>query len=451
MVGLIPRILYEDNHLLVVEKPANIPVQADSSGDEDLLSILKAYIKEKYNKPGDVYLGLCHRLDRPVGGVMVFARTSKAAERLTAQFASRQAHKRYAAVVEGASPVHAALSDYIRETDSVRRAEVLSSPAPDAKPATLSFDTLARAGGHALLDIDLRTGRKHQIRAQLAHHGWPIRFDQRYNPHPTPGQIALWAYSLSFEHPTKKERVSFYSAPQGEAFAPFSTQLAALPLYEYCAAVYADAQLLVVAKRAGVEVSAADAGEASLQALLTPYFGPVTPCHRLDANTEGLVLFARTEEAEAALLAAFREGRVDKTYHALVLGRMEQREATLSAWAVKDAEQGLLRVYAAPSEGALPIQTGYRVLAEAEGYSFLEIRLYTGRTHQIRAHLAYLGHPVLGDDKYGDRATNRAFGRKRQALLCFRLALNEPPGSPLAYLNGRVFECPWDIGMDEKE
>ena len=321
---MTPHILYEDNHLLVVEKHPNIPVQADSSGDEDLLSILKAYIKQKYNKPGDVYLGLCHRLDRPVGGVMVFARTSKAAERLTAQFASRQAHKRYAAVAEGNPPAEAELDDSIRETDSVRRAEVLFAPAPDAKPARLSFQTLGRAEGYALLDIDLRTGRKHQIRAQLAAHGWPIRYDQRYNPRPAPGQIALWAYALSFEHPTKKERMEFVSLPQGEAFRPFAAQITALQLYAYCAAVYADDNLLVVAKRAGVETAAADAGEESLEARLTPCFGRVFPVHRLDANTEGLLLFARNEEAERALLISLKEGRVEKYYHALVAGRMEK-------------------------------------------------------------------------------------------------------------------------------
>lgn len=445
-MAVTPRILYEDNHLLVVEKPVNLPVQADSSGDADLLSILKAYIKEKYQKPGDVYLGLCHRLDRPVGGVMVFARTSKAAERLTAQFASRQAHKRYAAVVEGGPPQRAALTDYIRGTDSVRRAEVLPSPAEGAKPARLAFRAMAGAGGYTLLDIDLYTGRKHQIRAQLAAHGWPIRFDQRYNPRPESGQIALWAYALAFEHPTRKERMEFFSPPRGEAFAPFGVPLAALPVREYCDAVYADERLLVVAKRAGVEVSRADAGEESLEARLSPYFGALYPVHRLDANTEGLLLFARTEKAQETLLCAMKEQRIEKYYRAAVLGRMEQKEGVLSAWAAKDAEKGMLRVYASERPGAVPIRTGYRVLSESGGRTLLEVRLYTGRTHQIRAHLAFLGHPVLGDDKYGDRAANRAAGLKRQALLSYRIVLHEPAESPLAYLDGRAFVCPWELG-----
>ncbi len=447
MAVSVPPILYEDNHILVVEKPANTPVQADSSGDEDLLSILKAYIKEKYNKPGAVYLGLCHRLDRPVGGAMVFARTSKAAARLSAQFALRQAQKRYAAVVEGDIPPSGELTDYIRDTEGALRVEVSPDPAPEARQAVLRYQVLAREGAYALLDIALLTGRKHQIRAQLAAHGWPIRFDQRYHPSPARGQIALWAYSLAFEHPTKKERMQFFSLPHGGAFAPFSTQITALPVQDASDVVYADENLLVVAKRAGVEVTAADGGKDSLQARLEPYFGALYPVHRLDANTEGLLLFARTPEAERDLAAAIKEQRIEKYYRCIVLGRMQRQEAILEAWAKKDAEAGRLYVFDSPSPGALLIKTGYRVLETDGEQSLLEVRLYTGRTHQIRAHLSHTGHPVLGDDKYGDRAANKAAHRRRQALLAYRLALHFSQDSPLFYLDGKEFVCPWELVM----
>ncbi len=446
-VHMTPEILYEDNHLLVVVKPPNLPVQEDSSGDDDLLSILKRYIKQKYSKPGDVYLGLCHRLDRPVGGVMVFARTSKAASRLTEQFKGRGTKKRYAAVVEGSAPQNGTLVSYLRETEGVKRVEVLSTPVPGAKEARLNFTKLAEQDGHSLLDIELFTGRKHQIRAQLASAGYPIRFDQRYHPNPSRGQIALWAYSLSFEHPTKKERMQFVSLPEGEAFVPFREQLPALSVREYCSLVYTDARLLVVAKRAGIEVTAEDGGKDSLQARLTPIYGELYPVHRLDANTEGLLLFARDEAAQTALLFAFSEDRIEKYYHALVYGRIQEKSSTLSAWAIKDAERARLLVYDAPRQGALSIKTGYRVLAQAEDRTLVEIRLYTGRTHQIRAHMAHIGHPVLGDDKYGDREVNKAAGLKRQALVSYRTVLHEPESSELDYLDGREFVCPWDLTL----
>lgn len=443
----VPSVLYEDNHLLVVEKPPNLPVQADSSGDADLLSILKAYIKEKYNKPGDVYLGLCHRLDRPVGGVMVFARTSKAAARLSAQFSSRQAEKRYIAVVEGAPPQSAALCDYLRAEEGEARVRVFPEPAPDAKQAKLSFRAMAKSGGFALLDISLSTGRKHQIRAQLSAHGWPIRFDQRYHPAPARGQIALWAYLLSFDHPTKAERMRFFAKPRGEAFAPFDAQVTGLAVRDVCDAVYADENILVAAKRAGVEVTIADGGENSLEALLAPHFGKLYPVHRLDANTEGLLLFARNASAEAELLEAVRSQRVEKYYQCLVRGVPHKRQDVLEAYSRKDAQAGKLFVYDDPVPGALPIKTGYRVLGEEDGNSLLEVRLYTGRTHQIRAHLAHIGHPVLGDDKYGDREANKAAHMRRQALLAARLTLHFEADSPLAYLDGKTFTCPWELAL----
>ena len=199
-------ILYEDNHLLVVEKPANIPVQADASGDEDLLSRCKAYIKEAHHKPGEVYLGLVHRLDRPVGGVMVFARTSKAAARLTAQFQNRQAKKRYAAIVEGDPQAKDTLVDWLLKDESTNTSRVVPEGTEGAKRAVLDYRTLARDGKTALLDVSLGTGRPHQIRVQLSSRHLPIVGDMRYNPAERPGnQIRLWAYLLTIQHPTLGE------------------------------------------------------------------------------------------------------------------------------------------------------------------------------------------------------------------------------------------------------
>lgn len=154
-------VLYEDNHLLVVEKPPNLPVQADSSGDADLLTRAKAYIGKKYNKPGAVYLGLVHRLDRPVGGVLVLARTSKAAARLCAAFAGhRGVAKRYCALVCGAPRAEAKLEGWIARDEATGDARLTAPHAPGAKPASLSYRLVAQAGDLSLLDINLYTGRQ---------------------------------------------------------------------------------------------------------------------------------------------------------------------------------------------------------------------------------------------------------------------------------------------------
>jgi len=206
-------ILYEDNHLLVVEKPANLPTQADSSGDDDLLSILKRYIAEKYNKPGAVYLGLVHRLDRPVGGVMVFARTSKAAARLSEAFRSHAQHRRYLAVTEGEFDRPLEPTDYLLKDGRTGMVRVVRPDAPGAKQARLISRPLAARDGLTLTDVQLFTGRAHQIRVQHAHAGHPLYGDMRYG-HGVPGrQIALWAYYLELEHPTRHEMLSFTAAP----------------------------------------------------------------------------------------------------------------------------------------------------------------------------------------------------------------------------------------------
>lgn len=221
------QILYEDNHILVVVKPPNIPVQADKSGDMDMLSMLKAYVKEKYNKPGEAYMGLVHRLDRPVGGVMVFARTSKSAARLSEQFQAQSVYKAYAAIVEGDAPHEARLVDYILPEKNEKRVRVYPAQVEGAKRAELQFHTLARHEGVSCLDITLLTGRKHQIRAQLSAHGYPILYDQRYHKDPKKGQIALYAYAVRITHPTKKVDMLFTSLPKGQAFAPYQMNLRA--------------------------------------------------------------------------------------------------------------------------------------------------------------------------------------------------------------------------------
>lgn len=212
-------IVYEDNHLLVAVKPPNMPSQEDVSGDRDILSLLKDDIKKRYNKPGNVYLGLVQRLDRPVGGLMVFARTSKAASRLSEAVRTRSIDKQYWAVVRG-KPQAAKdrLEHYLRKDAQKNTVSVVSSDAPGAKQAILTYEVLETAGDLSLLNVVLETGRPHQIRVQLAHIGCPLYGDQRYGASVNkPGQqIALWSRQLSFVHPVRKEPLSFQSNPPNQ-------------------------------------------------------------------------------------------------------------------------------------------------------------------------------------------------------------------------------------------
>ncbi len=206
-------VLYEDNHLLVVVKPPNLPAQADSSGDDDLLSIMKRYIGNKYQKPGNVYLGLVHRLDRPVGGVMVLARTSKAAARLSAAFAAHEQDKRYLAVLQGELREARTLEDDLLKDGSTGMVRAVPAGTPGAKHARLATRPLASREGLTLAEVTLYTGRAHQIRVQHAHAGVPLWGDARYGGGRPGQQIALWAASLAFEHPTRHEAMRFTSAP----------------------------------------------------------------------------------------------------------------------------------------------------------------------------------------------------------------------------------------------
>ena len=212
-------ILFEDNHLLVVEKPVNIPVQEDSSGDKDLLNMLKDDLKIRYQKPGNVYLGLVHRLDRPVGGAMVFAKTSKAASRLSDMIRRKVIERRYYAVVHGI-PVNQKeeLVHYLYKDRTRNKVSVVDSNHPEGKKAVLDYNVLDSKDGYSLLSVNLHTGRSHQIRVQLSAMGHPLYGDQKYGQHVNqPGQqIALWAHSLAFEHPVRKEPVNVFSLPPDE-------------------------------------------------------------------------------------------------------------------------------------------------------------------------------------------------------------------------------------------
>ena len=222
----MPEIVYEDNHLIVAVKPAGLLTQGDVTGDDCLLDQLKRDIKERYHKPGNVYLGLVHRLDRPVGGLVAFARTSKAASRLSEQLRTHAMAREYLAVAEGGSsmPDEGDLHDWLMQDEATGRVRAVPSGTPGAKEARLSFRVLGRdaAQDTALVHVRLQTGRKHQIRVQLAHSGHPLLCDMRYGRGARGQSVALWGAVLRLTHPTRKEPMTFLSAPQGGAFLPYA-------------------------------------------------------------------------------------------------------------------------------------------------------------------------------------------------------------------------------------
>jgi len=217
-----PPILYEDNHVLVAIKPPRMLTQGDSTGDGDLLSLLKVYLKEKYDKPGEVFLGLVHRMDRPVGGLLVFARTSKAAARFAQQLKEGALHREYVLVCEGETPDRFSLKDYLRKDPQTNMVSVLPQYLKlQGKEAVLHGQTIAHSEEKSLAAVKLGTGRAHQIRTQMAHFGHPLLGDARYNASGASGLIALWGMRLSFSHPITGKAMVFVTTPDNlpESFA----------------------------------------------------------------------------------------------------------------------------------------------------------------------------------------------------------------------------------------
>lgn len=221
-------ILFEDNHIIVALKPQNVPTCEDESKDRDMLTMLKEYIKETYNKAGNVYLGLVHRLDRPTGGVMVFAKSSKAAARLSEQMKGGDFEKRYYAVLMGIPKDEQAILTHYLKKNAINNMVYVCPPLTEgAKFAELDYRVLETKGNYALADIRLHTGRSHQIRVQMNAIGCPVYGDMRYGGEKAKrGKLALWAYYLAFTHPVSKERLVFRVQPpkDEEPWASFNTE-----------------------------------------------------------------------------------------------------------------------------------------------------------------------------------------------------------------------------------
>ncbi len=210
-------ILYEDNHIIVVIKPYNILSQSDITNDIDMLTIIKKYIKEKYQKPGNVYLGLVHRLDRPTSGIMVFAKTSKAASRLSKQMQNNEFKKKYLAVLNGTlTKKEGTLENYLLKVEN----KSIVTDEKHGKYASLDYKVLKEKDNLSLVEVKLNTGRHHQIRVQFSNINHPLYGDQKYGIE-NKKQLALFAYNLEFNHPTTKERLVFKYYPQDKIFKDF--------------------------------------------------------------------------------------------------------------------------------------------------------------------------------------------------------------------------------------
>ena len=222
-----PKIIYEDNHLIVVIKPQNISVQADESKDVDMLTIIKDYIKQRDKKPGNVFLGLVHRLDRPTGGVMVFAKTSKCASRLSKQLKEKQLKKKYLCVVCGRPKImESQLITYLKKDEKTNTVFIAPQLEEGAKQAILNYKVIETKNKFSLIDVDLVTGRSHQIRVQMAKQlNTPIYADFKYGDKSHVGNLALWAYQIKFTHPTTNQNMVFKVMPEGQIFKPFETQI----------------------------------------------------------------------------------------------------------------------------------------------------------------------------------------------------------------------------------
>ena len=211
------KILFEDNHIIVVEKPVNIPSQGDKTGDMDMLTIIKKYLIEKYNKKGDAYLGLIHRLDRPVGGVMVFAKTSKAASRLSEQVRNKEFLKKYLIIADGKFEKSTGeYEDYLVKNEKNNLSKVTDKNNKNAKKAILDYEVIKynEETNLSLVKVNLHTGRHHQIRVQFSSRDHSIYGDQKYGCRGRGKQICLWAYSLTIKHPITKKEMVFEAIPE---------------------------------------------------------------------------------------------------------------------------------------------------------------------------------------------------------------------------------------------
>lgn len=224
-----PNIIYEDNHLLVIIKPQNVAVQEDESKDDDLLNLLKNFIKQRDNKPGNVYLGLVHRLDRPTGGIMVFAKTSKAASRLTEQLKNHEMKKSYVCVVVGEPErPNGRLKAYLQKDEKTNTVRLATASDYGAKEAILDYEVVSSRQNYSLVAVELLTGRSHQIRVQMSKQNKTVIFgDFKYGDKTHKSNLALWAYKLRFKHPTTKKQMEFVCAPNTEVspWKSFSKEL----------------------------------------------------------------------------------------------------------------------------------------------------------------------------------------------------------------------------------
>ena len=210
------QILYEDNQIIVAIKPQNVPSQEDSSGDKDMLSMIKEYVKEKYNKPGEAFIGLVHRLDRPTGGIMVFARNSKSAARLSEQIRQNQMHKTYYCVAVGTlKDKEATLVNYLKKDEKENIVKIVPISESGAKKAELKYKILQTEGNLSLCQVNLISGRSHQIRVQFAGINCPLFGDKKYGKFAAGAtdNLGLWAGRLEFMHPTTKQQMIFACPP----------------------------------------------------------------------------------------------------------------------------------------------------------------------------------------------------------------------------------------------
>lgn len=214
------QVVYEDNHIIIVNKEVGEIVQGDKTGDTPLSEFVKQYIKEKYNKPGNVFCGVVHRIDRPVSGLVIFARTSKALERLNKMLRDGEIHKTYWALVEGKpKQSEATLENYLVSDGRINKTFVSSPSNPDAKKSVLKYRTIAVGDRYSLLEVNLLTGRKHQIRCQLSNMGNPIKGDLKYGAKRSnrDGGISLQAHRIEFVHPVSKEDIAVELPPLPDA------------------------------------------------------------------------------------------------------------------------------------------------------------------------------------------------------------------------------------------